>query len=112
MSTNVEKIVAAREEEEATSKSDERRGARRRSGLRRCAPTDGRQSYGGTTHLKWRMLVTASAESNLRMSGVEVHQCGEKIVAGGEEEEEEEEATSGEGCEEEAGRGDDNLMCS
>ena len=45
------------------------------------------------------------------MSGVEVHQCGEKIVAGGEEEEEEEEATSGEGCEEEAGRGDDNLMC-
>ena len=52
----------------------------------------------------------------LRMSGVEVHQCGEKIVAGGEEEEEEEkeEATSGEGCEEEAGRGDDhdNLMCS
>ena len=45
----------------------------------------------------------------LRMSGVEVHQCGEKIVAGGEEEEEE--ATSGEGCEEEAGRGDDNLMC-
>jgi len=63
MSTNVEKIVAAREEEEATSKSDERRGARRRSGLRRCAPTDGRQSYGGTTHLKWRMLVTASADS-------------------------------------------------
>ena len=113
MSTKVEKIVAAREEEEATSKSDERRGARRGSGLRRCAPTDGRQSYGGTTHLKWRMLVTASAESNLRMSGVEVHQCGEKIVAGGEEEEEEEEeeATSGEGSEEEAGRGDDNLMC-
>ena len=63
MSTNVEKIVAAREEEEATSKSDERRGARRGSGLRRCAPTDRRQSYGGTTHLKWRIFVTASAES-------------------------------------------------
>ena len=75
------------------------------------------EGYGGQRRtLSGGIFAEVSAENpghNLRLSGVQVHQCGEKIVAGREEEEEEEEeeATSGEGHEEEAGRGDDNLMC-
>ena len=73
------------------------------------------EGYGGQRRtLSGGIFAEVSAENpghNLRLSGVQVHQCGEKIVAGGEEEEEEEEVTSGEGREEEAGRGDDNLMC-
>ena len=71
------------------------------------------EGYGGQRRtLSGGIFAEVSAENpghNLRLSGVQVHQCGEKIVAG--REEEEEEATSGEGHEEEAGRGDDNLMC-